>query len=445
VLLTGAGDFWWPAALGAGVLVLLWGGLRWRRRRRSIPAPDQERIEPALAGADTETDQATTLYAAARSSSSARALELLEAGADPHALPPADAADQRSLLALSAVLPDLDLLRALISRGLDPNQTHAGMSALIAATRDSWHGRPDAVTILLTNGADPQLADTEGNTPLHHAARSTDPTVAALLCDAGATIEARNHDGVTPLGMACASGNWRLAKFLIEHGARPENADSSPALLSAAATEDDDPAGVELLLKHKARVNSRDTQGRSALHEAALHGHIGIIQTLLAAGAEVDAEDSEGYTPLLDAVRGGHLDALGTLIDANARMDATDARGRNALALACLAVPPSLPLVQRLLDGGISPNLADHDGNTALHHAVNGGHWALVKRLDPEYPLPPSVTDADTGSEDQPPFELLRTLLRREHAPDDECAALAALLDANQLGQLLHPAARQSR
>jgi len=431
--MTGAGNLGWPVALAASVLLL--GGLYWRWRRRAPLAAQRERIEPAHT--DPETDPTTALYAAARSGHSARALELLDAGADPHALPPASARDQRSLMALAAVLPDLTLLRALIARGVDLNHAHAGMSALIAATRDSWHGRAEAVTVLLTNGADPHLSDAEGNTPLHHAARSTDPSVAALLCDAGALIEARNHEGVTPLGMACASGNWRLAKFLITHGAHTDTdtGEASPALLSAAATDADDPAGVELLLKHKARANSRDAHGRSALHEAALHGHVGIIQTLLAAGAEVDASDHNGRTPLLDAVRGGHLAALNALISASPDLHTTDARGRNALALACLAQSPSLALAQRLLDAGIAADRADHTGKSAVDHAVSGGHWALVKRLDPAYPLPPSVTDTSEGP--HTPLELLRALLRARNAAPDECAALAALLDAGQLGLLL--------
>jgi len=435
VLMAVAENAGWLILLGAGAMGLLWGGVHWRRRKAS--APEAVRIPPTLEGAETETDLTSALYTAARNGQGKRALELLDAGANPHAPPPAAARDQRSLIALASVLPELALLRALIARGVDINHAHAGMTALIAATRDSWHGRPDAVMVLLTNGADPHLADAEGNTPLHHAARSIDPSVAALLCDAGADIQARNHEGVTPLGMACVSGNWRLAKFLIEHGARPDPAESSPALLSAAATETDDPAGVELLLKHRARVNSRDTRNRSALHEAALHGHVGIIQTLLAAGAETDARDMDGQTPLLEAVRGGHLEALNVLLSTDLDVHAPDACGRNALTLACLAERPSLALVQRLLEAGVAADDADHAGKTALDHAVNAGHWTLVKCLDPTWPLPPSVVDGARDESPQPPLELLRTLLRTQETNTDECDTLATLLNAEQLGALL--------
>ena len=158
------------------------------------------------------------LYEAARGGRVERALELIEAGADPHAPPPSDDRDQRSLAVLAAVLPDLRLLRDLIARGVDLNVAHAGMTPLLAATRDSWHGRPDAVMTLLANGADSRVTDAEGNTPLHFAARSSDPGVAALLRDAAAELEVLNHDGLSPLGVACAAGNWRLTRFLLERG-----------------------------------------------------------------------------------------------------------------------------------------------------------------------------------------------------------------------------------
>jgi ankyrin repeat protein len=82
--------------------------------------------------------------------------------------------------------PDLRLLRELIARGVDLNDVASGMTPLLAATRDSWHGRPEAVMTLLANGADPRVTDADGNTPLHHAARSSDPGVVALLRDAAA-------------------------------------------------------------------------------------------------------------------------------------------------------------------------------------------------------------------------------------------------------------------
>src|SRR5699024_12457618 len=125
-----------------------------------------------------------------------------------------------------------------------------GLVPRLAATGDSWHGRPDAVMTLLASGADPRAADAEGDTPMHHAARSSDPGAVALLRDAAADIDILNGDGLTPLGVACMAGNWRLAKFLLERGARAQVEGATPSLVAAAGGEEDDPAGVLLLLNH---------------------------------------------------------------------------------------------------------------------------------------------------------------------------------------------------
>ncbi len=393
------------------------------------PAPPVE----ALA----DGDPVAALYAAARSGRVDQALALLEAGADPRALPPSGDRDQRSLPVLAAVLPDLRLLRALIGSGVDINAAHAGMTPLLAATRDSWHGRPEAVMTLLANGADPRAGDADGNTPLHHAARSSDPGVAALLRDAAAELDVLNADAVAPLGMACAAGNWRLARFLLERGAKPEPAGATPALLAAAGSEEDDAAGVQLLLKYKARVNARDAQGRSALHEAALAGNDEALGALLLAGAEVDARDTAGRTPLLDAVRGVHPLTVEALLAAGADVAAVDEPGRGALALACMADAPSAELVQRLLAVGADPALAGRDGKRAVDLAAEAGRWSLVAALDPAYPLPSRVAEEPDSAPppDRTPVSLLREGLLRP--PYTGLETLLRLLTPAELGGLL--------
>ncbi|MGI8559998.1 MAG: ankyrin repeat domain-containing protein, partial [Luteimonas sp.] len=433
---------WGLAAAAAVVWPLLHLALQRLQAPPELPlqvvemAGDHAIAEEAFAGDEVPT---AALYAAARKGRVERALALLEAGADALALPGEDDHDQRALPVLAAVLPDLRLLRALIAHGIDLNAAHAGMTPLLAATRDSWHGRPDAVMTLLANGADPRTADREGNTPLHHAARSSDPGVAALLRDAAAELDVRNHEGVTPIGIACAAGNWRLAKFLLERGARPEPADGTPALLAAAGGDEDDAAGVQLLLKHKAKVDARDAAGRSALHEAAFAGHVEVIAALLEARADVHARDAQARTPLLEAARGGRVAAFEALLAAGSDLAAQDGDGRNALFLACLAETASPALLRRLLALGVASDGRDGGGKRAIDHAAAAGRWALVSALDPAYPLPASVAgdgDAEAPPADRPPLELLREQLREERY--DQLDALAKLVSPAELGGLLY-------
>jgi len=405
--------------------------------QRPIPVVEMEAAASSLPPVVPEGDLDRALYAAARAGRVDQALALIEAGADVRAMPVADERDQRGLPVLGAVLPDLRLLRALIARGVDLNAAHAGLTPLLAATRDSWHGRPEAVMTLLANGADPRAADGDGNTPLHHAARSSDPGVAALLRDAAAELDVANHDGLTPLGVACAAGNWRLARFLLERGASAAVAEGTPALLAAAGGDEDDPAGVQLLLRHKARVDARDREQRSALHVAAYQGHAAIVAALLDAGADVHARDAAGATPLLEAARGGSAAAFEALLAAQADPTAVDAQGRGALLLACLADPPSTALVGRLLELGLDPQAAGPDGRRAAQLAAEAGRWRLVAMLDPGYALPASVRP-DAGEpvpEQRAPMQLLQEGLDAGHY--DELERVAALVAPAELGSLL--------
>lgn len=395
-----------------------------------------EGVAPPVAPAP---DLVPRLYEAARGGRVERALELIAEGADLHALPPAEDRDQRSLAVLAAVLPDLRLLRALIAAGVALNQVHAGLTPLLAATRDSWHGRPDAVTTLLANGADPRARDAEGNTPLHFAARSSDPGVAALLRDAAAELDALNEGGFSPLGVACIAGNWRLVRFLLERGADPDPSGGQPALLAAAGGDEDDPAGVALLLKLKANVHARNAVGDTALHEAARAGHTGIVETLLAAGADPATTDNNAANALHEAARGGHLTVLEQFLDAAdpAAAAAADGQGCNVLMLACMAPQTTPDLVRRLLELGVDPAAHDKDGRRAIDRAAETGRWSLVAVFDPAYAVPSQVGDDDeSGPGDRAPITLLREGLDegREHALD----TVVALLGPRELGALLH-------
>jgi ankyrin repeat protein len=337
-------------------------------------------------------EQAQALLAATRDGDIERALALVEAGADPNTAPANGDRDQRPVLMLAALLPDTRLLRALIGKGADVNRATGGLTPLLAATRDSWHGRAEAVMTLLANGANALAADAEGNTPLHGAVLSGEPIVAAMLLDAGAPINALNKLRLSPLTVACRAANWSVAKFLLERGAKPAPADGEPALVAAAGITDDDVEGVKLLLKHRASVNAVDSRHRSALMAAASEGHEQIARALRAAGADVNLIDRHGSTALMEAARAGAVGIVKLLAEAQPDARARDSHGRDALTLACQSPRAHAEMVRALLALGAEPKATGSDGRSALDHAAAAGRWDLVALLDPETPLPASLS-----------------------------------------------------
>ena len=345
-------------------------------------------------------EQAAALLAATRDGDIERALELVAAGADPGTAPATDERDQRPVLLLAALLPDTRLLRALIAGGADVNRASGGITPLLAATRDSRHGRADAVMTLLSNGADPTAADVEGHTALHGAALNEEPTVAAMLLDAGAPIDAISKTGASALTCACHAANWPLVKFLLDRGAKPLPAGGEPALIAAAGIAEDDIEGVRLLLKRRSAVNAVDRRQRSALMVAAAEGHEQIAAALLGAGADAGLVDRHGSTALMEAARAGAVAIVQQLAQAKPDASVRDQHGRDALTLACQSPHAHADTVRALLALGSEAKAVGSDGRSALDHAAAAGRWDLVTLLDPEAPLPASLRDEDAAEED---------------------------------------------
>ncbi len=380
--------------------------------RHAVPAGKEDTsagpdAQPMAAPAEPLDEAAVeardrALLEAVRGAQIERALALLEAGADPDVRARPGDRDQRPAIMLAALLPDIRLLRALIARGADINTAHGGLTPLLAATRDSYHGRAEAVMMLLSNGADAATADAHGNTPLHGAALSAEPGVAAMLLDAGAPINALNRNGLSPLAVAARAGNWPLAAFLLDHRAATDPARGEPALVAAAAVQDDDAAGVQMMLRHRARIDAANALGRTALICASLEGHESIVRALLKAGADVDHGDRNASTALMEAARAGANGIVQLLVDADADVNRCDTYGRNALILACQSPRAGADTVRALLGAGADPHVQAQDGRSALDHAAATGRWDLIALMNPDAPSPSTLeeeTDDATGTD----------------------------------------------
>lgn len=145
----------------------------------------------------------------------------------------------------------------LISRRCDPNQTDfKGQSPLFHAAL-----APRAASVLLSHGADANLADASGLTSLHLAAQWSGPVpVLRALLGARADVHRTSAEGHTPLFYArCGEA-------------------------------------VEALLEARARVADTDPCSRTALFFAAKVGTDSALRALLAARANTSMRDSTGRT-----------------------------------------------------------------------------------------------------------------------------------------------------
>ncbi len=111
---------------------------------------------------------------------------------------------------------------------------------------------------------------TTGETALHLVTARRDLTWMQFLVAKGANVNLRDAKGVTPLVLACNLGFTEGAEFLVGKGARIDESNSSGETPLITAVHNRNVALVRVLLKAGANPDRADNSGRSARDYAAL-------------------------------------------------------------------------------------------------------------------------------------------------------------------------------
>jgi len=229
----------------------------------------------------------------------------------------------------------LPVVHQLVEAGADVNAPaaddhtplHAACGLYLPGHR-RYLGGAGIVMYLLANGANPNMVERQGWTPLHCAVRIRNLPVMRMLVAAGADIDSRTNERVTPLICICASENIdiQVVRWLLNHGANPNLADSGgyTALMFVAMSPHVNIA--RLLIRAHADVNMRtDTTNESALGLAVIWHHHRMVAELLRAGADVNLICTEsGDTPLIVACQEANTECVTYLLDRGADVNQTN-------------------------------------------------------------------------------------------------------------------------
>jgi ankyrin repeat protein len=77
---------------------------------------------------------------------------------------------------------------------------------------------PEVAKILIDHGANLEITELYGFTPLHLSSFMGNMEIAVCLLSAGAKVNSRNKSGATPLHLAAKGNHVGIAKLLLEHG-----------------------------------------------------------------------------------------------------------------------------------------------------------------------------------------------------------------------------------
>ena len=126
----------------------------------------------------------------------------------------------------------------------------------------AWRGDVDECAALIEEGVSPS-ASVHGTTPLHEAARRGQHAVTLLLLEHGADTQIRDNDGLTPLDLHQKRYNW-FGKRLVH--LTPASHDAWAAL--CARTHEERDAAVEAARREWRAVNPQTVAAFDATLEA---------------------------------------------------------------------------------------------------------------------------------------------------------------------------------
>lgn len=373
---------------------------------------------------------------------------LMKFGADPNAAREADPT-WRSPLYMAVTCGDEPIVRKMISHGADLNRKEAyhGETILHAAVRGP--SGTSVLNLILAQKPDVDVIDVEGNTPLMEASNFAGSLqIVNALLEPGANPNIPDNAGSSPVNRAYNSGNHDVVRALISANADPHDPCWTFILAFAGATsmlkeilkgsegqrlprdglrrtllhlviESQCESTVTMILERASPADllCRTVQRCTPLHYAAGRPSISILQILLSQPrVPTTLRDSDGNTPLCLAVRKGiSLESVRLLIKQNYEaIDIESKSGDTPLGHACkrdeffafaavliengadirFAAKPSgnTPLhiaatyeskkiVQLLLDNGADMEAENSSGETPLHLAASQGSLSSLELL----------------------------------------------------------------
>lgn len=144
----------------------------------------------------------------------------------------------------------------------------------------AYRGYADIAKFLLDKGADINVINNPGLTPLHYAAmnyfsRYSNLDIVVMLIEKGADVNAKGNGGDRPIHTPALNCNFEMLRLLIEKGAD---------------------------------VNATNDKGETALHVTSSNGSFECVNLLLEKGADVKAKTNDGKTASDLARNNGHIE-----------------------------------------------------------------------------------------------------------------------------------------
>lgn len=188
-----------------------------------------------------------------------------------------------------------DFIQKLANKGANPNRLSNGITPLSRAVDNE---NIPLAAMLVKKGADPSVANKNGDIPLYQAVRIDHAVLAGVLLHRSNSPDAdanwQTPVGETLLNMAVSRQNTSLVRVLADAGADVNAIDyleNTPLHMAAERGMAD---AVNILLANGAYVDLSNIMGTTPIMAAAQNGHTGIAELLAETGANPGIRDYAG-------------------------------------------------------------------------------------------------------------------------------------------------------
>ena len=286
----------------------------------------------------------------------------------------------------------VEVVNELLTR-TDVNVNHVnnlGWTALLEAIVLSNGGERHQwiVQLLVDHGANINIPDKDGVTPLQHAQTRGFKEIERILLKAAASVagagDAAAKERDAKLIAAAKRGDVAAVKEFLAQGASVHARDDKGVTALIAAAYRNDLAIADLLIQAGADVNVQDNTKQSAYLIPTADGTLELLKRALQAGADVHSLDSYNGTGLIRAADRGHVEIIKELLKTDIKIDHVNRLGWTALLEAIILGDGGsrhTEVVRLLVEAGAAVNLADGQGVTPLAHAQKRGFSQMVAIL----------------------------------------------------------------
>lgn len=276
----------------------------------------------------------------------------------------------------SSAKNDTELAKLSIEKGADINlQDKNGYTPLMIASN---FGHIDIVTLLVKNGADVKIQAINGETALSLAEKKGHEKVINFLKDIA--VEKTNKAGDQGLKSENTEGDKasmkapdKKAKILTPE----KQAEINEQMIKAARGGYTDE--VKEFIKQGANINYQDENHNTALFLAINQKLKELTDYLITGDIDVNLKNKAGMTALLYAAKIGNAPLYEKLISRGADAKVADNEGRSVIIYAVMSA--NIEMVKALAEKGADLKAKDNKGDTLMHYSIKAGNSEISKYL----------------------------------------------------------------